>query len=333
MWCFDQARKRRRRVIEVELTPITDLAISDGSAAHADRELVDQVLRRLDDRGRAIVVLHYYLGMPLSDVALTLGIPIGTVKSRLHRALGEMRLAIGPEPIARTRSDGRAAGMTIERRADLVLPPVLGELAGNANPDYLRRRPGRHVRACASGEHRRPCQRWLPVAAPAGASLARPADPWRGLAVALVILALLVASLALVSGAIRKQYAPAFGLAETGLVAFTDGDNIVATMPDGTGRRTLINADGVQWGAIWSHRGDRFAYWSATPATTDPGIPVGGGSRFGSNPRLVAGDLTSEQADMFPASSWSPDDRAARIRRFRRPVYRQRGRHGPAPGR
>ena len=95
--CFDQARKRRRRVIEVELTPNTDLAISDESAAHADRELVDQVLRRLDDRGRAIVVLHYYLGMPLSDVAVTLGIPIGTVKSRLHRALGEMRLAIGPD--------------------------------------------------------------------------------------------------------------------------------------------------------------------------------------------------------------------------------------------
>ena len=95
--CFEQARKRRRRVIEVEFTPTIDLAISDGSAAHADRELVDQVLRRLDDHGRAIVVLHYYLGMPLSDVAVTLGVPIGTVKSRLHRALGEMRLGIDPE--------------------------------------------------------------------------------------------------------------------------------------------------------------------------------------------------------------------------------------------
>ena len=96
--CLDQARKRRRRVVEVELTPITDLEIPDGSAARADRDLVDQVLRRLDDRGRAIVVLHYYLGMPLSDVAVVLGIPIGTVKSRLHRALGEMRLGIEPEP-------------------------------------------------------------------------------------------------------------------------------------------------------------------------------------------------------------------------------------------
>ena len=51
-------------------------------------------MRRLDERGRAIVVLHYFLGMPLTDVATTLGIPIGTVKSRLHRALGEMRISV-----------------------------------------------------------------------------------------------------------------------------------------------------------------------------------------------------------------------------------------------
>jgi RNA polymerase sigma-70 factor (ECF subfamily) len=107
--CLDQARKRQRRVVEVELTPITDLPIPDGSAAHADRELVDQVLRRLDANGRAIVVLHYYLGMPLSDVATTLGIPIGTVKTRLHRALGEMRLAVGPAPSLEPATTGGQA--------------------------------------------------------------------------------------------------------------------------------------------------------------------------------------------------------------------------------
>jgi RNA polymerase sigma-70 factor (ECF subfamily) len=96
--CFDQARRRRRRVIEVELDSIDGPTIGDAVGALADRELVDAAMQRLDEHGRAIVVLHYFIGMPLSDVAATLGIPIGTVKSRLHRALGEMRTGIETEP-------------------------------------------------------------------------------------------------------------------------------------------------------------------------------------------------------------------------------------------
>jgi RNA polymerase sigma-70 factor (ECF subfamily) len=96
--CIDQMRRRRRRVIEVELTPSHAPATSDTTRAQADRDEVDQVLRRLDEHGRAIVVLHYFLGMPLTEVAATLGIPVGTVKSRLHRALTEMRVAIDAEP-------------------------------------------------------------------------------------------------------------------------------------------------------------------------------------------------------------------------------------------
>jgi RNA polymerase sigma-70 factor (ECF subfamily) len=96
--CIDQTRRRRRRPIEVELTPIHAPAMADMSGVLADRDLVDGVLRHLSERERAIVVLHYFLGMPLTEVAATLGIPVGTVKSRLHRALGEMRVAIAAEP-------------------------------------------------------------------------------------------------------------------------------------------------------------------------------------------------------------------------------------------
>ena len=98
--CLDLARRRRRRVIEVELGSIDSPTVSDHAGSLADREIVDAAMRRLDESGRAIVVLHYFLGMPLTDVALTLGIPIGTVKSRLHRALGEMRVAVQSEPPA-----------------------------------------------------------------------------------------------------------------------------------------------------------------------------------------------------------------------------------------
>jgi RNA polymerase sigma factor (sigma-70 family) len=95
--CIDQTRRRRRRVIEVELTPIHNPATPDSTRAHADRDEVDQALLRLDERGRAIVVLHYFVGLPLTEVAVTLGIPVGTVKSRLHRALTDMRVAIDAE--------------------------------------------------------------------------------------------------------------------------------------------------------------------------------------------------------------------------------------------
>jgi len=101
--CIDQTRRRRRRLIEVELTPIHAPSVSDTAGALADRDLVDGVLRHLDEKGRAIVVLHYYLGMPLTDVAATLGIPVGTVKSRLHRALGEMRIAIAADQTTMAR--------------------------------------------------------------------------------------------------------------------------------------------------------------------------------------------------------------------------------------
>ena len=95
--CLDIARHRRRRVIEVELDPIDAPISGDLVGAVADREIVDAAMRRLDESSRAIVVLHYFLGMPLTDVAATLGIPLGTVKSRLHRALGEMRIAVETE--------------------------------------------------------------------------------------------------------------------------------------------------------------------------------------------------------------------------------------------
>jgi RNA polymerase sigma-70 factor, ECF subfamily len=100
--CLDLARRRRRQSIEVELTPIAGPIVVDIARDIADRQLLDDAMRHLSAEGRAIVVLHYYLGMPISDVAVALGIPMGTAKSRLSRALERMRLTIaGGEPSAR----------------------------------------------------------------------------------------------------------------------------------------------------------------------------------------------------------------------------------------
>jgi RNA polymerase sigma-70 factor (ECF subfamily) len=92
--CIDTLRRRGRRPIEVELSPLETPAVTDLASIVADRDLLDAALRRLRPEWRAVVVLHYYLGLPLPDVASTLGIPTGTAKSRLHRSLQEMRAAI-----------------------------------------------------------------------------------------------------------------------------------------------------------------------------------------------------------------------------------------------
>ena len=105
--CLDLARRRQRRSIEVEFTQVAGPVVVDIATDVADRQLLDDALRHLSAEGRAIVVLHYYLGMPISDVAIALDIPFGTAKSRLSRALDRMRLAIeGAESSARDAVPG-----------------------------------------------------------------------------------------------------------------------------------------------------------------------------------------------------------------------------------
>jgi RNA polymerase sigma-70 factor (ECF subfamily) len=41
-----------------------------------------------------VIVLHFYLGLSLPETAAALGVPVGTAKSRLHRSLATMRVAI-----------------------------------------------------------------------------------------------------------------------------------------------------------------------------------------------------------------------------------------------
>ena len=97
-------RRRRHRPIEVDLTPIDVAGGGDFTSTIADRDLVEEALRHLDPEWRAVVVMHYFLGMPLPEVATALGIPLGTAKSRLHRSILAMRIAVGTDDISVTSS-------------------------------------------------------------------------------------------------------------------------------------------------------------------------------------------------------------------------------------
>ena len=57
---------------------------------------VFDVIRRLPSRQRAIVVLRYQQGLGDREIAATLGIPVGTVKSCLSRAKDRLRRELAP---------------------------------------------------------------------------------------------------------------------------------------------------------------------------------------------------------------------------------------------
>ena len=95
--CIDVLRRRRSRPIEVELPLLGGPVVGNIDTAVADREIVEVALRRLEPSWRALVVLHYFLGMPLPEASAVLGIPLGTAKSRLHRSLGLMRASVAPD--------------------------------------------------------------------------------------------------------------------------------------------------------------------------------------------------------------------------------------------
>jgi RNA polymerase sigma factor (sigma-70 family) len=64
----------------------------DRGLLHRDAgSKVEQALRTLPERQRAVVVLRHYQELSLEEIAATLGISLGTVKSSLHRALHRMR--------------------------------------------------------------------------------------------------------------------------------------------------------------------------------------------------------------------------------------------------
>jgi RNA polymerase sigma factor (sigma-70 family) len=85
-------RKKTRRLVplgfhEPEPAP-------DRSAGLADRDELDRAMTRLGEQDRALLALRFGQDLEVTDVAAALGIPLGTAKSRLHRALGRMRQAM-----------------------------------------------------------------------------------------------------------------------------------------------------------------------------------------------------------------------------------------------
>jgi RNA polymerase sigma-70 factor, ECF subfamily len=91
--CADQGRYQRRLSGEVRMIR-SEPSTEDAANALADRDQLERGFRRLKPEQRTVVVLHFYVGLPVPEIAETLGIPAGTVKSRLHYATATLRSAL-----------------------------------------------------------------------------------------------------------------------------------------------------------------------------------------------------------------------------------------------
>jgi RNA polymerase sigma-70 factor (ECF subfamily) len=96
---LDEARQRRRHAHVGEL-PAEVPGPSDASAAIATRHALDDAFDRLTPEHRAVVVLHHYAGFSLAEIAAITGVPYGTVGSRLHYAVRQLRTALGADEMA-----------------------------------------------------------------------------------------------------------------------------------------------------------------------------------------------------------------------------------------
>ena len=101
--CYGEGRRTHQWQPNVRVLPAIEPSVADGTSTVVDRDQLERGFRRLSIDHRAVVVLHHYLDMPLEEVAETLGVPPGTVRSRLHHAMRGLRAALDADarPVAR----------------------------------------------------------------------------------------------------------------------------------------------------------------------------------------------------------------------------------------
>ena len=107
--CYAEARRRRRWSADIRVIPVEGTYGPDETLTVHDRDQLERAFRRLTFEQRAVLVFHHYLGLPVSEVADRLDIPLGTVKSRLHYAMTALRASL--------EADDRTPSISQERMA------------------------------------------------------------------------------------------------------------------------------------------------------------------------------------------------------------------------
>ena len=104
--CRSARRRPRLPIASIDRAP-SEPMVGDSQASVAVRDEVERAFARLSVDHRAVLVLQYYEDLPLAEIAASLGISEGTVKSRLHAARRAMRAAIEADARLPVRAEGR----------------------------------------------------------------------------------------------------------------------------------------------------------------------------------------------------------------------------------
>ena len=92
--CYAEGRRSRRATPNLHLLPADEPTEAEGASVVANRDQLERGFRRLSIDHRTVVVLHHYLDLTVDEIAETLGVPPGTVRSRLHHAMRGLRAAL-----------------------------------------------------------------------------------------------------------------------------------------------------------------------------------------------------------------------------------------------
>lgn len=95
--CLTEVNRRRKRG-EVELTPQCALETSVAPAAPSDEfDRIRQCVAKLPPRYASIITLYYLKEMPYEEIAEAMQIPMGTLKTWMHRARKQLRAIVEEE--------------------------------------------------------------------------------------------------------------------------------------------------------------------------------------------------------------------------------------------
>ena len=97
--CYEEFRRYRRWSANVRTLPVDGPAGPDETVSIDDRDALERAFQRLSPEHRAVVVLHHHAGMPLASIAEVAGVPVGTIKSRLHYATRILREALAVDRV------------------------------------------------------------------------------------------------------------------------------------------------------------------------------------------------------------------------------------------